>query len=207
MRISISPLGEVRLSIPWYVPKSTGLKYLKSKKDWIKIHTVKINTDWLDGQRLYSDYQLRIAGHSKKTVRTALEGKTLRIYLPSTYSPDQKRQAISKYVNRFLRTQGEKVLIPKIMSLAERSDFQLRGVVIKNLKSRWGSCNHEKVVTLNSSLLKLPEDLVEYVMVHELAHTRYLNHSKSFWNEVVSILPDYKERRKSLKDFNSAGIL
>jgi predicted metal-dependent hydrolase len=54
--------------------------------------------------------------------------------------------------------------------------------------------------------MQLPQELYEYVIIHELAHTKYLNHSKDFWTQVEQILPDYESRRKALKRFNRVGI-
>ena len=206
IRISIGPDGQIRLSIPWYIPKSAGFKYLRSKKDWIEKHKSQVKTTREDGQPLFTDYILSINSWDKKKTVSELDGKTLKIHLDSNLKPDKKQQTIDRHINKFLKEQAEEILIPVINELSASTTYKSKNIVVKNLKSRWGSCNHKKVITLNASLLKLPEHLIEYVMVHELVHTRHLNHGKDFWNGVESILPDYKERRKSLKKFNSAGI-
>ena len=75
--------------------------------------------------------------------------------------------------------------------------FQLK---IRKMRTRWGVCNtKKKTITLNSELLKKDISLIDYVIVHEMAHFYEGNHSKKFWNIVESIIPDYKERRKKLR--------
>ncbi len=206
IRISINSLGEVRLSIPWYVPKKAGIKYLLTKKKWIEKHLDKINTDWSNGQILFDNYSLSIYSHERKRPRSVLENKILKVYVPHKHGPEAKRLVISKYVNKLAKEEAEKILVPLTLAMAESAGFKPRKIRVKNLKSRWGSCNQDKVITLNVSLLKLPEDLAEYVIFHELVHTKHLNHSRQFWQEVEALLPDYKQRRKNLKTFSVAGL-
>ena len=206
IRISIDSLGEIRLSIPWYVSKSAGLKYLRTKKDWIKKHRGKINTKWTDGQLLFGDYTLSIQVLQRKNVTSTLDDTVFKVFVPHTHGPEEKHHAISRRVNKFLKDEAEKSLIPLAVKMAERSSFQPKEIRVKNMKSRWGSCNQAQIITLNASLLRLPENLAEYVIFHELVHTRHLNHSSLFWQDVEALLPDYKQRRKALKAFNSAGI-
>lgn len=72
---------------------------------------------------------------------------------------------------------------------------------VRNMKSRWGSCQTEKgVITLNSQLIAAPRTCIEYVVLHELVHFLYPNHSRQFWDFVAKMMPDWKERRKALKD-------
>lgn len=206
IRISINSVGEVRLSVPWYVPKTAGLRYLKTKKDWIKRHQQKVNTNWSDGQLLIKGYMLRVHSYQRKIITSSLDGKTLNVYIPDSQQGEKKQRSITRYVNKFLKNEAKKTLIPLAAKMALRSGFQPKGIRIKYLKSRWGSCNKDKVITLNLALLKLPDKLIEYVIFHELAHTRHLNHSKLFWQEVEAILPGYKQLRNDLKIYNQAGI-
>ena len=68
-------------------------------------------------------------------------------------------------------------------------------------KSRWGSCSHKNSINFNYYLAKLPLELIEYVVVHELAHIKHKNHSKEFWRLVEQYMPDMQARRKKLRDF------
>ena len=74
-------------------------------------------------------------------------------------------------------------------------------ITIRNQKTRWGSCSSKGNVNLNYHLYYLPEELLDYVVIHELAHRRYMNHSAQFWAEVERYCPDYKMRREKLREY------
>ena len=73
-------------------------------------------------------------------------------------------------------------------------------IAIKNTKTRWGSCSSLGNLNVHWELVLMPPAILDYVVVHELAHRKEMNHSPRFWAEVEKVLPDYRERRKWLKD-------
>ena len=75
-------------------------------------------------------------------------------------------------------------------------------ISMRNQKTRWGSCSSNGNLNFNNRLLFVPEELVDYVVVHELAHRKEMNHSNAFWNVVEKYMPDYKERRKKLREYH-----
>lgn len=74
------------------------------------------------------------------------------------------------------------------------------GIVIRRAKSRWGSCSKTSLLTFNYSLVALPDELLDYVVVHELCHLIEFNHSPKFWEQVSRQIPDWKERRRALRN-------
>ena len=91
--------------------------------------------------------------------------------------------------------------------LTERTEYFSRitgftpsAVKINSAKTRWGSCSAQKSINYSLSLIMCPPEIVDYVIVHELCHIKYMNHSALFWDEVGKYVPDYKKRRKWLKD-------
>lgn len=79
-------------------------------------------------------------------------------------------------------------------------------ITIRNQRSRWGSCSSKGNLNFNCLLMLMPQEIIDYVVVHELCHRREMNHSQAFWKEVEKVLPDYKARRKWLKD-NGGAIM
>lgn len=78
-------------------------------------------------------------------------------------------------------------------------DVQVRAIRLSNAKTRWGTCHPDGRIHLNWRLIQMPPALVDYVVVHELAHLREPNHSRRFWRWVSSVLPDYEQRRRALR--------
>ena len=115
-----------------------------------------------------------------------------------------------KYKGKFFLKQSksdfEKNKKEALMLIQQRVDhfnafynFTINDIRVKNHSSRWGSCSHKGNLNFNYTLLKLPLELLDYVVVHELAHLKEMNHSRKFWDVVAQTIPDYKERRKKLK--------
>jgi predicted metal-dependent hydrolase len=84
--------------------------------------------------------------------------------------------------------------------VSDETGLSYSSVSIRQQKTRWGSCSSQRLISLNARLLFLPPELVTYVLVHELCHTEYLNHSLKFWRLVESYLPDYRQCDRQLRD-------
>lgn len=95
----------------------------------------------------------------------------------------------------------QKKLVEKTMFYAEKMGVSVGRITIRNQKTRWGSCSSKGNLNFNYRLYYLPEEILEYVVVHELAHRHHMNHSKDFWEEVALFYPDYKVCRERLKEY------
>jgi len=91
-------------------------------------------------------------------------------------------------------------LIPWLKRVSDETRLGYSSVSIRQQRTRWGSCTSRHLISLNARLLFLPPDLVTYVLVHELCHTRHLNHSPRFWRLVESYLPDYRQLDQQLRN-------
>jgi predicted metal-dependent hydrolase len=91
-------------------------------------------------------------------------------------------------------------LVPWLKRVSDVTGLRYSSVSIRQQKTRWGSCSSSRSISLNARLLFLPPDLVNYVLVHELCHTKHLNHSPIFWRLVESYLPDYRKFDRQLRD-------
>ena len=114
----------------------------------------------------------------------------------------EAQRIILKACEKALLQETTSVVASRLQDLALEHGFSYASVAVKRLRSRWGSCDTHKNITLNSYLAQLPWPLIDYVLIHELGHTRHLNHSTAFWQEVQAVLPDYKDRRRQTKTYS-----
>jgi predicted metal-dependent hydrolase len=103
-------------------------------------------------------------------------------------------------LKRWLTNQAKEHLIPWLDRVSNETKLGYSSVAIRLQKTRWGSCSSRRLISLNARLLFLPPDLVTYVLVHELCHTKHLNHGPRFWRLVESYIPDYRQLDRQLRD-------
>ncbi len=89
-------------------------------------------------------------------------------------------------------------LVEQVEYFAERYNFKFNKIIVRKMKSRWGSCSEKNNISLNIGLVNLPPELRDYVILHELVHTTIKNHSAEFWSRLASILPNAKELNRRL---------
>ena len=99
------------------------------------------------------------------------------------------------------RKVARKILCRRIGELAQLHNFVYNRVSIRKQKTRWGSCSTKNNINLNANLLHLPPELMDYVLLHELVHTRVKNHSKDFWDELATVVPNPRQVDRRLKDY------
>ena len=99
------------------------------------------------------------------------------------------------------RQQAEKVIGEQVTLFAQRYQLQLGKIRITSAHTRWGSCSSKGTLSFSWRLVMTAPELIDYVIIHELAHTVHHNHSKRFWKLVEEWMPDYRERRKQLRTF------
>ncbi len=99
------------------------------------------------------------------------------------------------------KKQAKAYLQQKCQAFSEEMGFRHGEVKINSAKTRWGSCNRKGDINFTYRLMLVPEELIDYVVVHELAHRKEMNHSPGFWSIVEQTMPDYKDRRKKLREY------
>lgn len=110
-----------------------------------------------------------------------------------------KQEAVIRKLNGWLRARVREGLFPITATLAAKHHFNLRGLLVKNQRTRWASCSAQRNLSINTKLLFLSPDLVRYVLIHELCHTVHMNHTKEFWRLVQACEPCYKVLDEKLR--------
>jgi predicted metal-dependent hydrolase len=146
-------------------------------------------------------FTLDVSFHYGREGRAELKEDIIYLKIPASLSIDKKKLFLSKLINKIIIKEMSLVIKEKV-NYFNNLYFKekLTCITLKNNSSKFGSCSSDNKISISTSLLFFPEKIVDYVIIHELCHTKELNHSKSFWSLVESILPDYKKRRKFLKD-------
>lgn len=120
-----------------------------------------------------------------------------RLTEPTLYLPAEGREGA---LIRLMKREVGRVLGELTKALAQRYGFCVNGVRVTSARGRWGSCSAGERINYSFRAAFLPPELLEYLCVHELCHTRHMDHSPAFWQEVARILPDFQARRKRLKE-------
>ena len=101
-------------------------------------------------------------------------------------------------MQKWLQAKAENILIPAVRNMSVSTNIRFNGVKIKFQKNSWGTCSIRKNINLNRNLMFLPRNLVEYVILHELCHIRFMNHSLEFWELLEQHVPDWKMAKREL---------
>ena len=112
------------------------------------------------------------------------------------HNPAAYRMAAVGWLREYARAELER----KVEAFRKQMRVSVNRIVIKEQKTRWGSCSSKGNLNFNWKLILMPERILDYVVVHELAHRKQMNHSPVFWKEVETVLPDYRERRQWLRE-------
>lgn len=147
------------------------------------------------------EYKLQIVKSDRKIGKAILKEGNIVLTIPEVLVPSEESKMIHALIGRILSNDNLQWITNRVFDFNMRYDIgKVKQVRIKNNKSNWGSCSSNGNINLSVRLLFAPEDVQDYVIVHELAHLRELNHTKRFWNIVEGIMPDYKQKERWLRE-------
>ncbi len=178
--------------------------YMQNGKDGIM--------DFKEGEAINAlgkEFQVRVFDCNARLGSSIIVGNEIRAFVPSYMNGHERKEAVS-YLARMSLTKALRNDVAERVNALNSMHFgsRLGKIRITKANSRWGSCSKKRgsdsySISINFKLLLMEEKLLEYVIVHELAHTMQLNHSKRFWDIVEGALPDYRKRRRALRNAGS----
>jgi predicted metal-dependent hydrolase len=180
---------------------------LAEKAKWImdKLEARKLNfvppLEWIDGELLQLHgnlVELSIMQHSKNK-QPELHNNVLTLALPEA----NNHEVVKRKVIQWYKKQAMQDFSRRLEILAAKLGVKTPPLALSNAQSRWGSCSSRGDVRLNWRLLQAPPHIINYVICHELAHLKEMNHSAKFWAIVGQLFPDYKHVEKELKVLSS----
>ena len=190
-----------------YAPIGMTIKYIEkillSKEKWIITNINKIensninnnNTIYFLGRKFNSKIELSECDY------IYLDGDVIFIK-----TKNLEISYIERLLSNWYKVQANVIIKERVKELSKKYCLFPSKLIIKNQKTRWGSCNSNKEIRLNWRLILMPYYVMDYIITHELCHLKHMNHSKDFWNLIDNYIRNYKEAEKWLKE-NGINIM
>lgn len=170
-------------------------KITKSKKGVIRLSigrdgSFRVSKPWFVSKGAVKDFLFKKSDWILDKFKNFVKEDFIKLNLEN----NQEYQKNKKKSLNFIRE--------RIEVLNNYYKFKFNKISIRNQKTRWGSCSKKASLNFNYKIIFLPLDLADYIIIHELCHLKEFNHSLKFWNLVAIACPDFKEKRKKLKNFS-----
>jgi predicted metal-dependent hydrolase len=206
LKLTIDAKGMIKISIPAWAPYKAGIEFAKSKQAWIMANH-QASSLLTEGKAIGKAHHLHFVnrpGVSSPVSRISSGSVTITCPSGINSSDPLVQQVAQKACVRALRKQAEVLLPQRLEALAQKYGYTYKSILIKNLKGRWGSCDHNKNIVLSLYLMQMPWDLIDYVIMHELTHTEVLQHGPLFWQAMEKYLPGSKKLRSAIREYQPA---
>jgi len=199
MKISIKPDKSVLVSYPSFVCEDEVFHFLSKHEDWIRKHQSKMKTQWTNYK---SGSELQTKNHTIRFQQAAKNhanksGNSILVSVQN-FDSDESRNFIEKVITEIYRFEARMLLPSRLKELAFQNGLNYNKISIRNNKRNWGSCSSKNNISLNLQMMKLPDELIDYILLHELVHTKIKNHSAKFWAKLDE-LTNNRARELALK--------
>ena len=193
--------GSLEVRAPLHMPREAIDDFVHLKAPWIEDKLAESQKRLTEREAFALDYGETLSYRGKLLTIVARKGNkagfTLEeFYLPHGLKPDR----IKEVARQIYRLSAKKYILEKVIYYADLMNLKPKEVKINGAKTRWASCSAKGNLNFSWRLMMAHDDFIDYVVIHELAHLKEMNHSPRFWQVVETYLPDYKERQKGLKD-------
>ncbi len=201
LRLRIASDGHVIVSTPPRTPQRVIDDFVTAHEAWItnaQAHLEKRPRPVQKDKVMVFGTWYNLDIHRELTAQTGVHlEKDQLVIAPS--DPKASGEAVTKIITRFIKTTAEKYIIPRTHQWAGVMGIEFHAISLREQKTRWGSCSSRGNLQFNWRLVHYPAEVIDYVIIHELAHRRQMNHSAAFWNIVKTYDPAYLEHRGWLK--------
>lgn len=204
IRLTLASDGKVKVTIPAWASFASGFSFARTRQSWIIQNRPVAERPLREGQPVGKTHRLHfLPDATVNSVMAHTRGSQIVITHPAHMpSHDEAVQlAAHKAAHKALKLEAHKLLKIRLDELSEQYGYEYQTMNVKRLKGRWGSCDQDKNIVFNIYLMQVPQDLIDYVIMHELAHTRVLQHGRPFWDEMERHLPSAKHLRKRLSNY------
>jgi len=210
LSISVKNSSTVKVTIPNTLSFRSAESFVLSKSKWIveKVQyfsnmKVKFNESELFKTR---EHTLNFISINTVQVLVKIESENINVFYPSSIdvSSNLVQEAARKGIELAYRLEAKKYLPARVELLAKQFGYKYSKVGIKKASTRWGSCSPTNNINLSLFLMKLPDELIDYIILHELCHTVHKNHGAKFWDELDRLtLGNAKKLSKEVKKYRA----
>lgn len=199
--------GAIKVTQPTWLPYATGVHFAQSQKDWIASQREQQGTIIIKNGKAIGKRHTLYFAHSA-TTRSKINDSQIIIGHPKTADPDspEVQKVARAAIKKALKQEAVQLLPGRLELMAKTYGFTYESVRVRAMHTRWGSCTNKGTISLNIYLMMLPWELIDYVLLHELTHTKHLHHGPDFWAALEAVMPDIKRRKSELKKLQS-GIM
>lgn len=199
--IVISDNLEVLVKVPRYVTKKQIEAIVTKHEDWI-LQTLENKKQLIQTKDWYYTKRIMYLGEywpveliTQPSARQKVDFTQKGFIIVSDGSESESRQLMEQ----FYRKRAKEQLTKLAYRYAKLVGVQFQKITIRNQKTRWGSCSSKGNLSFNLKILCAPQEMMEYVVLHEVMHLKHFNHSKEFWKAIEVLMPDYKKRKNYFK--------
>jgi predicted metal-dependent hydrolase len=209
IRISLKSDGTIAVSMPPAVPLRDAIRFVESKADWILKQKTKIKSrlTLFAPESCFRTrfHQLAITKGNTDKVYNRVGNGVIQIFIPDRVNHEQPKvqEFIKKTLVDVMRWEAKIYLPKRLKELADKHGFKYANVSIKNASTRWGSCSSVNNINLNLHLMRIPEHLIDYVLLHELVHTVVKNHGDKFWLLLEQVYPNARKADKEMNNYRT----
>jgi len=205
MKISVKPDKSVLVSFPFFVSEKEVHAFLARNETWIRKQQDKA----VALRKVYAESEViqtklhQVELYHGKTEDVETIGKVVKVY-SADFNSEKSRIFLENILNQVYRYEARKLLPPRLKELAQKHGFDYNKVSIRNNKRNWGSCSSRNNISLNLQMMKLPDLLIDYILLHELVHTEIKDHSERFWKKLDEVTGGKaRERAKEVKKYST----
>ena len=209
--IKIKPFEGVLVTVPMLVSFKLAEDFVKTKIKWINKNLNKVQKQEQSYTFFSANNSFKTRSHLINITSTELSKNTVHIENTNVKVLISKKLSISSEENQLYirniileiwRKEAKDYLPKRVKALAIDHNFNYQKLTIKNTKSRWGSCSFDNNINLSLHLMRISNELIDYVILHELVHTKVKNHSSKFWETLEKHCPNSKILDKELKKYS-----
>jgi len=200
-RISLTVAsGSIKVTQPFWLPYFHGYRFALSNRVWI---SQQLQSSFVfslqDGQQYGKRHVLQITQGGNLACR--IISNKIRLSVPEGVDINTQPvfDCFKKGLKRALKKEATDFLPERVAIIANKYNLTYKKLAFKAMRSRWGSCNSKQNISINTYLMLASWDAIDYVIAHELAHTKYMHHKADFWDLLRLIVPDYKNCQTNLK--------